>query len=151
MIRNLWIAAVQVLGFLRKELVEILRQPKLIGLLVFGPFAILLLFGVGYDNQPAPLKTTFVAPEGSVYQQVVGQYTDELSDWIRPEGFTPDEGVAMDELRRGAVDVVVVFPADPMASVLSGQQATDTCGPSSSSTRSRRRPSASPPSWRWTG
>ena len=36
--------------FVRKELVEILRQPRLLALLVVGPFVLLLLFGTGYSQ-----------------------------------------------------------------------------------------------------
>ena len=62
--RLIWFRIVQVLGFIRKELVEILRQPKLVATLVFGPFVILLLFGLGYNNQPLELRTLFVGPPG---------------------------------------------------------------------------------------
>ena len=118
-----WRHVVQVLGFLRKELMDVLRQPRLVLTLVFGPFLILLLFGIGYNNQPPALRTVFVAPPGTMYQQVVEQYSGELSDWIKPVGFVPDEAMARAELERHQIDVIVVFPPDPMASVLQGKQA----------------------------
>ena len=37
--------------FVRKELAEILRQPRLLALLVIGPFALLLLFGTGVSQE----------------------------------------------------------------------------------------------------
>jgi ABC-2 type transport system permease protein len=121
--RGWWRRVVQVVGFLRKELMDVVRQPRLVLTLVFGPFLILLLFGIGYDNQPPALRTVFVAPPGTMYQQVVDQYSGELSDWIKPIGFVPDEAAAQAQLERHEIDVIVVFPADPMASVLQGKQA----------------------------
>src|SRR5262245_34312812 len=121
---GLWRRLVQTVGFLRKELMDVIRQPRLVLMLVFGPFAILLLFGLGYANEPPPLRTVFVTPEGTVYQKVVEQYSGELSDWIKPVGFVHDEAAARQQLAEHKIDVVVVFPQDPMASVLQGKQAT---------------------------
>ncbi len=118
-----WIRIVQVVGFLRKELMDVVRQPRLVVMLVFGPFLILLLFGIGYDDRPPPLKTVFVAPPGSSYRDVVNEYATKLSDWIKPEGFTTDEAAAKEKLAHNEVDVVVVFPKDPLALVLAGKQA----------------------------
>jgi len=50
-------------SFLIMEIVEILRQPRLVLTLVLGPFLILLLFGIGYRNEARPLRTMFVVPE----------------------------------------------------------------------------------------
>ena len=119
-----WRRTVQIVGFLRKELMDVVRQPRLVITLVFGPFLILLLFGVGYHDQPPPMRTVFVAPPGTMYEQVVDQYSGQLSDWIKPVGFVPDEATARAELDQHNVDVIVVFPQDPMASVLQGKQAT---------------------------
>src|SRR5207244_3870414 len=59
--RGIWIRSLQVLGFWRKELVDIVRQPRLIVTLVFGPFVVLLLFGVGYrDTQLDPIEQTAI-------------------------------------------------------------------------------------------
>ena len=46
-----WSRVVQSSAFVRKELVEIIRQPRLLALLVVGPFALLLLFGAGYQQR----------------------------------------------------------------------------------------------------
>jgi ABC-2 type transport system permease protein len=121
--RHLWFRTIQVLGFIRKELVEILRQPKLVLTLVFGPFLILLLFGIGYKNAPLQLRTVFVGPPGSVYEQVVEEYSTELQEWVQPEGFTSDAAAAQRRLESDEVDLVVIFPPDPVTTVLSGEQA----------------------------
>ena len=44
---------IRISSFISKELTEILRQPRLILTLVFGPFLIMFLFGLGYPEHPA--------------------------------------------------------------------------------------------------
>ena len=48
LLRSIFSPFVRTLAFPRKEIFEILRQPRLILTLVAGPFLILLLVGVGY-------------------------------------------------------------------------------------------------------
>ena len=48
--------SVQIVGFLRKEIVAVARQPRLLLVLVAGPFLILLLFGIGYDQEQTVLR-----------------------------------------------------------------------------------------------
>jgi len=89
-----WAWVVRASAFVRKELVEILRQPKLLALLVLGPFLLLILFGLGYRNTTVDLRTQFVGQRGSIFEQGVEQYADQLSDYITPAGFTDDETAA---------------------------------------------------------
>jgi ABC-2 type transport system permease protein len=118
-----WARVVQSSAFVRKELVEIIRQPRLLLLLVIGPFALLVLFGTGYRNEDLRMKTEFVGPAGSFYQDAIDRYHDLLSDYVRVAGFTPDEAAARHTLAAGDVDAVVVFPQDPLETVLSGHRA----------------------------
>jgi ABC-2 type transport system permease protein len=114
---------VQVLGFVRKEVASVARQPRLLLVLVAGPFLILLLFAIGYDQQQAVLRTAFVGPEGSVYEESIGQFADDLEQYVEFAGYSDDLVTAERQLRNGDVDVVVVFPADPLDTVLGGEQA----------------------------
>jgi ABC-2 type transport system permease protein len=125
-VRRPWVRVVQSSAFVRKELVEILRQPRLIGLLVVGPFALLLLFGAGYRDEDLRMRTMFVGPEGSFYEDAVTRYEDVLSQYIHPAGFTDDEAAARHDLAHGDVDAVVVFPKDPLDTILGGHQAVVT-------------------------
>jgi ABC-2 type transport system permease protein len=61
-----WAVFVRSFAFLRKEVVEILRQPRLIALLVLGPFALLMLFGCGYAETTLSKRAIFVGAAGSV-------------------------------------------------------------------------------------
>src|SRR6185436_2548785 len=124
--RRPWARVVQASAFVRKELVEIFRQPRLVGLLVVGPFALLLLFGAGYRNEDLRMRTMFVGPAGSFYEDAVARYEDILSRYVRPAGFTADERAARDDLAHGDVDAVVVFPEDALDTVLGGHRAVVT-------------------------
>lgn len=118
-----WATAVQAMAFVRKELAEILRQPRLLLLLVVGPFLILLLFGAGYRDTNLDLRTQFVAPDGSIYEDAVTEYEEVLAGYIDVRGFVEDEGAAIGRLDDGELDVVVVFPTDPLEQVLAGESA----------------------------
>ena len=115
---------VQIGGFLSKEIGTILRQPRLLLVLVAGPFLILLLFAIGYDTQQAVLRTVFVGPPDSVYEESLDQYADELSFYVTNEGYTSDLVAAQDLLADGEIDLIVVFPTDPTTALLEGEQAT---------------------------
>lgn len=118
-----WAAIVRSSAFVRKELVEILRQPRLLALLVLGPFGLLVLFGAGYSTSDFMLRAMFVGPPGSVFEEVLDRYEADLDQLVDAKGYVNDETTALTALRDGDVDVVVIFPGDPVATVLDGTQA----------------------------
>lgn len=118
--------AVQIGGFVRKEIVSVLRQPRLVLVLVIGPFLILMLFGIGYNQQQSVLRTAFVGPEGSIYEDSIDKFADSLQRYVINAGYSDDLVGAEQRLRNGDIDAVVVFPADPVEKVLAGEQATIT-------------------------
>jgi ABC-2 type transport system permease protein len=120
---RLWAPVVRSSAFVRKEIVEILRQPRLLALLVAGPFVLLLLFGAGYSQQQLQLRTLFVGPTDSIYEEILATYEDDLGEFIESAGYVSDEGAARGSLADGDVDVVVVFPPDPMGTVMAGERA----------------------------
>ena len=119
-----WRWAIRSQTFVRKELAEILRQPRLLALLVVGPFVLLLLFGTGYSQNTMRLHTLFVGQEGSIYEETLNTSGDQLDEFVENEGFVNDKDAALRSLDDGDVDLVVVFPDDPLAQVLAGEQAT---------------------------
>lgn len=114
---------VQVLGTARKELLDVLRQPRLIVVLVAGPFLILVLFAVGFDQDETALRTQFVGPEGSVYEQAVATYEDILQQYLEPVGYSSDVLGAQQRVASGELDLVVQFPPQASEQVLEGEQA----------------------------
>src|SRR5512147_1892387 len=98
-------------AFVSKELVEILRQTRLLLALVLGPFLILLIFGVGFRNEARPLRTVFVVPPGQEgINQQVQQYATTLGPQIDFRGIVEDEKVGLAQLQRNQVDAVVIIP-----------------------------------------
>jgi ABC-2 type transport system permease protein len=122
-VRGPWAAVIQCSAFVRKELAEIVRQPRLILLLIFGPFALLMLFGAGYRSESLGLRTMFVGPPDSFYEDAIAEYHDVLERFVDPRGYTADEAAARAALEDDDLDVVVVFPEDPLAQVLAGESA----------------------------
>src|SRR5690606_27108553 len=98
---------VQPTGVVRQEPVEVVRQPRLLLVLSAGPFLVLLLFAVGYDQQQAVLRTAFVGPEDSLYVDSMERFSDELRFYITNEGYGSDLEAAERRLQDGEVDVVV--------------------------------------------
>ena len=62
---NFFRGIIRASSFFRKEIFEILRQPRLVATLVLGPFLILFIFGIGYRSQSRALRTLFVVPPDS--------------------------------------------------------------------------------------
>ena len=118
-----WAVVIRSFAFLRKEIVEILRQPRLIVMLVAGPFLLLMMFGYGYGEDAVQKRTIFVGPQNSMYAEVLANYEDQLADFIDSQGMVAslDEGRAA--LDSGTADVVVIFPEHPESAVLQGERA----------------------------
>jgi ABC-2 type transport system permease protein len=113
---------IRTLAFVRKELFETLRQPRLIALLVLGPFLILLIFGLGYTNENRTLRTLIVVPTDSVIREEIEAFAQRLPG-IEVLGLVEREGDADRQLLNGEVDLVIVTPPDPLADILAGERA----------------------------
>jgi ABC-2 type transport system permease protein len=113
-------------AFLRKEIFEILRQPRLVFTLVLGPFLILLLFGIGYQAVAPPLRTLFVVHQGSPLEEQIEEYALSLGPQLEYLGVTYDGPAALDLLHRGEVDVVAVAPGDAIERIRNNEPAVFT-------------------------
>lgn len=122
-VRPVWAVVIRSFAFLRKEVVEIVRQPRLVALLVAGPFALLVMFGLGYSETTIVKRAIFVGPSGSLYEDVLANYEEELSDFIDSQGLVPTEEEGLAELNAGRADIVVIFPDDPVSNVITGERA----------------------------
>ena len=123
---NIWQAIIRMSSFLRKEIFEVLRQPRLLLTLVLGPFLILLLFGIGYRNTPRSLRTLFVVEQNSPLKQDIEKYAKTLGPQLIYAGVTSDKQAALEKLRTGQVDLVAVAPVNAYETIRSSKQAVFT-------------------------
>jgi ABC-2 type transport system permease protein len=123
LVEDAWRFSIRVSSFLGKEIVEIWHQPRLIIVLVLGPFLILLLFGIGYRNEARPLRTLFVAQPNSELRPYVEQYATSLGPQLVFVGIAETKSDGLQRLLDGAVDVVVVAPDRFYETIRVGQQA----------------------------
>lgn len=110
-------------AFVRKEFVQIVRQPGLMVTLVLGPFLILLLFGAGLREEDPAVTTIFVVPQDSPMAAEVERFAEAQSERLTVVGVQPDEEAALARLRNGDVQMVLVFPDDAEQTIRGGQQA----------------------------
>ncbi len=114
---------IQSLAFVRKELVETIRQPRLLVVLVVAPFLVLSLFAAGYDQNQLVLRTRFVVPPEGLDPTTIEEFTSGLERYVHNAGVTTDRLEAERALRAGDVDLVVVLPDDPVDTILAGGHA----------------------------
>jgi ABC-2 type transport system permease protein len=111
------------LAFLRKDLLEVLRQPRLLLTLVLGPFLILLIFGIGFAPAPPILRTIVVVPPGSGLESRSEELANALGQRIALTEMTDNEAAARERIAAGDADVLVVVPANAAELVRANQQA----------------------------
>jgi ABC-2 type transport system permease protein len=112
-----------VAAFTRKELADVVRQPKLVLTLIVGPFLVLAIFGLGFRDRPDALRTAMVVQPGSELAERVGELTEALEPAIELVTVTDDAEAARRSLDAGEIDLVVVAPEDAVATVRAGEPA----------------------------
>ncbi len=117
-------SAVRTVGFVKREMVGVFRQPRLLLTLILAPFAILLVFGLGYRTQPPPFETLLVLPSSEAQlateEDVLGEAFGDSIDLV---GTTSDATEARRKLRGRDVDLLIIGPADPLNSLEEGEPA----------------------------
>jgi ABC-2 type transport system permease protein len=113
----------RIIAFLRKDLMEVLRQPRLLLTLVIGPFLILLVFGIGYDASRPTLDAILVVPAGSGLEARGEELADSIGSGVNLVEVTNDEAGARRRLDDGRADILVVVPPDSGEVIRSNQQA----------------------------
>ena len=112
----------RILAIVGKELVSILRRPGALISLVFGPFLIMALFGVGYSGFRRPLDTIVVLPAELGLPTDTRTYQDVAGEGLHIDEVTADEGSAMARLYAQLVDVVVVAPSNVQENFKAGKR-----------------------------
>lgn len=124
---NFFRGIIRASSFFRKEIFDILRQPRLVATLVLGPFLILFIFGIGYRAQSRILRTLFVAqPNSPITAQDIQQYGKSMDSLLIYAGVTGNQNEALDQLQGGQVDLVIVEPGDATSTIKNNQQAVFT-------------------------
>ena len=83
-------SVVHVASFFGKELREVMRRPGVLFSVVVGPFAILLLFGLGTSGFRDPFATEIVVPAGSDLPRDPAYYEDLVAGRLEIVGVTDD-------------------------------------------------------------
>jgi ABC-2 type transport system permease protein len=109
-------------SFITKELIEIVRRPGALITLVFAPFLIMTLFGLGYSNERKPLETVIVLPPGADLPKDPGFYQTLSGPAVHIVGVTEDIGRAREMLIREQIDLIVAAPKDVEQQFLAGHQ-----------------------------
>lgn len=115
---------VRTLGFVRKELWTVLRQPRLIMTLVVGPFVILMIFGFGYTERTDPFRTLLVleSQEAGLASDIEG-LGEAFGSGIELVGSTTDPEVGLDQLESQEIDLLIIAPPDALQTIERGDQA----------------------------
>jgi ABC-2 type transport system permease protein len=111
-------------SFVGKDVIEVLRRPGALFSLIFGPFLIMGLFGIGYSGQYRPLDTVLVLPASSNLPTDTSFYKQYLGDSVNLVAITSDANAARTELQRQQIDLLVIAPDNLEQNFLSGQQSS---------------------------
>ncbi len=116
-------AIVRVLALVGKEITEVFRRPGAVVSLILGPFLILAIFGLGFHGVRRDLQTIVVVGSNSGLPTQPSGYDNIGARGIKVVAVTTDRTAAEAELRQQQVDLVVVAPDDPEATMRQGKQA----------------------------
>ncbi|HET8776891.1 MAG TPA: hypothetical protein VFN76_04440, partial [Candidatus Limnocylindria bacterium] len=122
--RSLVESLIRMGSFTGKELREVLRRPGVLASLVFGPFLIMFIFGLGYSGYRAPFATEIVVPENSDLPREPDYYADLAPGRLDVQDITTDADAAEQRLRDGTIDLLIVAPENASAELRSGHQTT---------------------------
>jgi ABC-2 type transport system permease protein len=114
---------IRIMAQVSKELIQVRRRPGAVLSLVFGPFLILAVFGLGYTGIHRPLDTVLVIPQNLPLPQDAAYYADIAGPGINVLGVTGDGDQARAQLEAHQVDLVVIAPGDATERFQAGQQA----------------------------
>src|SRR3954466_1433778 len=112
----------RLLAFIGRELVEVRRRPGVLASLVFGPFLVMAVFGLGYSGYRKPLPTILVIPPQSGLPTDVASYQQVAGRFLEVVAIVPDEDQATQRLAQGDVEVVAVAPANAKEQFQNGKQ-----------------------------
>lgn len=111
------------LSVIGKEIIEVFRRPGAVLSLILGPFLILAVFGAGYQGYKKDLQAIVVVDPASTLPHDLAAYQRLAVRGLVVVDVVADRSAAEQRLRAGEIDLVIVAPTDPVASIEAGQQA----------------------------
>jgi ABC-2 type transport system permease protein len=115
--------ATRIWALVGKEWLQVIRRPGALVTLVFAPFAVMALFGIGYTGERRPLNTAVVVSPGSGAPIDMETYREIGGPAVNIVSVSPDLEGARNELRSGRLDLIVIVPSDAQERFLRGEQA----------------------------
>lgn len=112
---------VHILAFVRKDIADFVRQPRLVLALVLGPFLIMLLFGLGFIAEPPPLRTAIVVGKENPLRPYVEENADQLIKQLVLEGIIESESLARSRLESGEIDLAILVPENAGEAIRSSE------------------------------
>ncbi len=113
---------IRLLALVGKEIVEVVRRPGALASLIFGPFLIMAIFGLGYSGERRPLETVVIVPPSSGLPTDLATYQELAGGGLTIRAIEGDRVAAEAALQDGRLDLVIVAPDDPEARFRDGQQ-----------------------------
>lgn len=101
---------IRISSFISKEFFSVISQPRLVGVLVVGPFLILLLFGISYRNIYQTLRMILVYPENSPIESSVQAFSEMSVAGLQVVDVTTNASGALASLKDQQVDLVMIIP-----------------------------------------
>lgn len=109
-------------SFIGKDVIETVRRPGALLSLIFGPFLIMGLFGLGYSGQYRPLNAVLVLPASANLPRDLNFYTQFTGESVKLVEITESAEQARQLLQRQEIDLIVIAPPDVEQNFLSGRQ-----------------------------
>jgi ABC-2 type transport system permease protein len=109
-------------AFVSKDVIEVIRQPGALFSLIFGPFVIMGLFGLGYSGEYRPLSTALVIPSDSNLPRDPSSYQAYLGQSIALTQITDNADAARQALQHQQIDLLIIAPPNVEQNFLAGQQ-----------------------------
>jgi ABC-2 type transport system permease protein len=111
-------------SFIGKEVLETVRRPGALFSLIFGPFLIMGLFGLGYSGQYRPLNAVLVVPANADLPHDINFYQQFTGESVKIVEITDSADVARQRLQRQEIDLIVIAPPDVEQNFTDGKQST---------------------------
>ena len=92
-------------------------QPRLLAVLILGPFLILLIFGISYQDTYRTLRTMLVVSENSSMEASVKSFAELPMPGVEVVNVVHDTIEALSALENQLVDLVLVIPPDAVQKI----------------------------------